>query len=72
MDPPEARWYAGASLELETNKGRVIGFHPHLATRCLLVLVVVIVGVMVVTRQKDQEVTMVARPGHEIIMLRIK
>ena len=68
MDPPEARWYAGASLELETNKGRVIGFHPHLATRCLLVLV----GVMVVTRQKDQEVTMVARPGHEIIMLRIK
>ncbi len=27
------RWYAGASLELETNKGRIFSFHPHLATR---------------------------------------
>ena len=28
-----SRWYAGASFEFETNKGRVISFHPYLATR---------------------------------------
>ena len=28
-----SRWYAGASIEFETNKGRVISFHPYLATR---------------------------------------
>ena len=27
------RWYAGASVEFETNKGRVMSFHPYLATR---------------------------------------
>ena len=27
------RWYAGASFEFETNKGRVISFHPYLATK---------------------------------------
>ena len=27
------RWYAGASVEFETNKGRMISFHPYLATR---------------------------------------
>ena len=42
-------------MEFETNKGRVMSFHPHLATK-----------------QRDQEVTMRAQPGHEIIMLRIK
>ena len=49
------RWYAGASVEFETNKGRVMSFHPYLATR-----------------QRDQEVTIRATPGHEIIMLKIK
>ena len=26
------RWYAGAAVEFETNKGRVMSFHPHLRT----------------------------------------
>ena len=42
-------------MEFETNKGRVMSFHPYLATR-----------------QRDQEVTIRAAPGHEIIMLKIK
>ena len=26
------RWYAGASVEFETNKGRVVSYHPYLKT----------------------------------------
>ena len=26
------RWYAGASVEFETNKGRVVSYHPFLKT----------------------------------------
>ena len=26
------RWFAGAAVEFETNKGRVVTFQPHLAT----------------------------------------
>ena len=50
------RWYAGASVEFETNKGRVVSFlSPYLST-----------GI------KDQLVTLRADPGNEIIMLKIK
>ena len=27
------RWYAGASVEFETNKGRVVSFQPYFATK---------------------------------------
>ena len=28
----KVRWYAGASVEFETNKGRVVSYHPFLKT----------------------------------------
>ena len=49
------RWYAGASVEFETNKGRVVSYHPYLKT-----------GI------KEQVVTCKAKPGKEIVMLKIK
>ena len=49
------RWYAGASVEFETNKGRVVSYNPYLKT-----------GI------KEQVVTCKAKPGKEIVMLKIK
>ena len=66
------RWYAGASIEFETNKGRVISFHPYLATRFERMSKFILCLKMTIPRQKDKEVTIRASPGQEIIMLKIK
>ena len=66
------RWYAGASIEFETNKGRVISFHPYLATRFKRMSNFILCLNMAILRQKDKEVTIRASPGQEIIMLKIK
>ena len=66
------RWYAGASIEFETNKGRIISFHPYLATRFERMSKFICWLKMTILRQKDKEVTIRASPGQEIIMLKIK
>ena len=66
------RWYAGASIEFETNKGRIISFHPYLATRFERMSKFILCLKMTIPRQKDKEVTIRASPGQEIIMLKIK